>query len=106
MARDGLNMATLKRKPHLENPMAVYTSADNFGSANTTPGCSWKLVWRYTYGDVAVAGFPSYESAMAYNERHYTDPSATNNIGLLCHVEKGEKWEKIYRDEAGHVIGK
>lgn len=85
--------------------MSVYTSADNFGSANSTAGCSWKLVRRYTYGFVEAAGFCSYESAQAYNVAHCTDPSPTHNIGQLCHVTKGESWEKVYRDENGNVIG-
>ena len=82
--------------------MAVYTYEDNFGTANTHKG-SWKLVWRYTYNDLAVGGFPSFASARAYNEKHYKDPDP-NGIGQLCHVQRGDPWEKIYRNEAGEVI--
>ena len=82
--------------------MTVYTYEDNFGTANTHKG-SWKLTWRYTYGELAVGGFPSFASARAYNEKHYADPDP-NGIGLLCHVQRGDPWEKIYRNEAGEVI--
>ena len=85
--------------------MTVYTSADNFGGASDDYTGSWKLVRRYTYGYVEAAGFCSYESAQAYNERFFTDPSPTHNIGQLCHVFKGASWEKVYRDEDGKVIG-
>ena len=85
--------------------MTVYTSADNFGTASSNPGGSWKLTRRYTYGFVEAAGFCSYESAQAYNVKYCSDPSPTHNIGQLCHVEKGEKWEKIYRNENGEVVG-
>ncbi len=85
--------------------MTVYNSSDNFGNASN-PGGSWKLVRRYTFGHVEVAGFCSYESARAYNVAHFTDPSPINNIGQLCHVVKGDnRWDKVYRDEAGNVIG-
>ncbi len=85
--------------------MTVYTSADNFGSASSDSGVSWKLIRRYTYGYVEAAGFCSYESAQAYNVAHFTDPSSTCNIGQLCHVFKGASWERVYRDEDGNVIG-
>lgn len=84
--------------------MAIYTSADNFGTADTTPGCSWKLIRRYTHGYVEAAGFCSYESAQAYNVKHCSDSSPIGNIGQLCHVFKGASWENVYRDENGEVI--
>lgn len=62
---------------------------------------SWKLVYRYTY-NVAVAGFPTFESADRYNKKYYVDTEGS--LGQLCHVQEdyNEPYQKL--DQNGDVI--
>jgi hypothetical protein len=66
---------------------------------------SWKLVYRYTYNDVAVAGFPTKESAESFNNKYFQDTEGY--LGTICHVVPDEytlPYQKL--DENGEVIWK
>ena len=61
---------------------------------------SFDLVYRYTYNHVAQNGFPTSESAQAYNEKYFRDTEGT--LGVLCHVVPNY-YDAPYRNEKGDV---
>ncbi len=64
---------------------------------------SWKLTYRYTYGLVAVGGFPTKESADRYNRKYFADTEGS--LGQLCHVEP-DYYQAPYQvlDDKGDAI--
>lgn len=61
---------------------------------------AYRLIKRYTYNQEVAGGFPSYESADAFNRKHFIKEES---FGPECYVE-GVVNGKVYRGEDGEML--